>query len=119
MAEALTIDVVESQYMEYQCYLDPTDVLTICANLVSGVLVDKDDQIYSVSEEGTTILRLAHSSVKETLLTQYHRVNKPQKFDIHPVRAHHMMANSCLTYLLRFESLGSNTRKTTSSARSL
>jgi hypothetical protein len=106
IAEALAIDVVDSNFYDDRRLAEVADVLNICPNFVVQTLLENDDPQDPVLKAGTTIIRLAHASVKDFLLARHPRIGKLQLLDLHPIRAHRVIANSCLTYLLHFERLG-------------
>lgn len=72
---------------------DPRDLLDIFPGLLQ-VEVDKFDNC---------IVRLAHFSVKEYLISERIKTQKPQKFWLSEVQSHEIIAATCLAYILHFE----------------
>jgi ankyrin repeat protein len=78
------------------------DVLTICSNLVMVANRKAKGQQASVSE--LSEVRLAHHSVKDYLLSHHLKDMRLSHFALEAYLAHSMIAESCLVYLLQFES---------------
>ncbi|ETW83638.1 hypothetical protein HETIRDRAFT_471894 [Heterobasidion irregulare TC 32-1] len=88
LAEVVGVDLETKPYPKFRAdsrYSDPQSVLIICANLIS------------VSVEGN--VQLAHFSVKEFLLSISHRFG----FTINSQSSHSLIAQTCLAYLLQFD----------------
>ena len=76
MAETLAVDLVDSRFHEDRRLVEVADVLAVCPNLVVQTVLDKDVPKIPVLKAGTTIVLLAHASVKDYLLSRYPRLGK-------------------------------------------
>ena len=56
-----------------------------------------------VNESENPIVRLAHFSVKEYLISERIKTQKPQKFWLPEIQSHELIAATCLAYILHFE----------------
>ena len=56
-----------------------------------------------VNESENPIVRLAHFSVKEYLISERIKTQKPQKFWLLEIQSHELIAATCLAYILHFE----------------
>ena len=56
-----------------------------------------------VNESENSIVRLAHFSVKEYLISERIKTQKPQKFWLPEIQSHELIAATCLAYVLHFE----------------
>jgi ankyrin repeat protein len=71
---------------------DPKDVLKLCSNLVAIFPLDSTTEAHEV--------RLAHSTVRDFLITETTSLNGPGSFLVVEELAHKAIAQMCLTYLL-------------------
>ena len=71
---------------------DPRDLLDILPGLLQVEL----------SESENSVIRLAHFSVKEYLVSERIRTQRPQKFWSPEIQSHELIAATCLAYLLHF-----------------
>ena len=72
---------------------DPRDLLDICPGLIE----------VEMNESENPIVRLAHFSVKEYLISERIKTQKPQKFWLPETQSHELIAATCLAYILHFE----------------
>lgn len=72
---------------------DASDLLDILPGLLQ----------VEVNESENPIVRLAHFSVKEYLISERIKSQKPQKFWLPKIQSHELIAASCLAYILHFE----------------
>ena len=72
---------------------DPRDLLDIFPGLLQ----------VEANESANPIVRLAHFSVKEYLISERIKTQKPQKFWLPEIQSHELIAASCLAYILHFE----------------
>ena len=72
---------------------DPRDLLDIFPGLLQ----------VEVNESENPIVRLAHFSVKEYLISERIKTQKPQKFWLPEIQSHELIAATCLAYILHFE----------------
>ncbi|KAH6704178.1 hypothetical protein BKA61DRAFT_660800 [Leptodontidium sp. MPI-SDFR-AT-0119] len=101
MVEVIAIDTEQSQFNPENRLPDPRDLLTICSSLVTTISVTTKGNDGASNE--TTELRLAHFSVKEYLISDRIRTGTAFQYDIQS-RGEEEIAQSCLTYLLQFQS---------------
>ena len=104
MVEVLAIDTTDTTdnfcFHPEQRLPDPRDILTICSTLVSVTTAAKDA---STQTSRTQELRLAHSSVKEYLISDRLKKASMHRYHITPLCANVSIAKTCLTYLLHFK----------------
>ncbi|KAL8717888.1 MAG: hypothetical protein Q9225_004913, partial [Loekoesia sp. 1 TL-2023] len=93
LVEVLAIDV------EDECIFDPDrrlpehdDILLICSSLVT-IAVD--------SNRHTRIVRLAHFSVKEYLISAHISAGPAATYTVENLRAHMTIAEDCMSYLIQ------------------
>jgi hypothetical protein len=79
-------------------YADPRDILTRCSSLVSTAHGD--------------VLRLAHFSVKEYLVSDRLRSGRASMYAIIKPNANELIAQTCLAYLLQFKTVDCPDRST-------
>ena len=72
---------------------DPRDLLDIFPGLLQ----------VEVNESENPIVELAHFSVKEYLISERIKTQKPQKFWLPKIQSHELIAAGCLAYILHFE----------------
>ncbi|PVH67497.1 hypothetical protein DL98DRAFT_296048, partial [Cadophora sp. DSE1049] len=101
MVEVIAIDTEESRFNPENRLPDPRDLLTICSSLVTTISVTTEGNDGASNE--TTELRLAHFSVKEYLISDRIRTGTAFQYDIQS-RGEEEIAQSCVTYLLHFQS---------------
>jgi hypothetical protein len=98
VSEVAEFAVIDPQYNTFnrdQQFYDPEDILEYCSGLIYVVPVSND-------------VRLAHSSVKEYLLSVQIRQSSAASFRITKQEAQNALVDSCLIYLMTFS--GSKTR---------
>ena len=92
MVDALAVAFVDgAKFDPDERYPDPRDILSRCSSLVS------------LTEGG--VLQLAHFSVKEYLLSDRIQNSKASFYAIVELDANHLIAESCLAYLLQFKTI--------------
>ena len=90
VVDALAVTAVDGpRFDPDERYADPRDVLTRCSSLVSATHED--------------VLRLAHFSVKEYLVSDRLRGGRARLYAIIERDAHETIAETCLAYLLHFK----------------
>ena len=95
IADALAVTFVDgAKFDPDERYPDPRDILSRCSSLVS----------LTVNREGE-VLRLAHFSVKEYLVSQRIQSSKASMYAIAESDATDFIAQSCLAYLLQFKTV--------------
>ncbi|KAF2845553.1 hypothetical protein T440DRAFT_460188 [Plenodomus tracheiphilus IPT5] len=80
---------------------DPMDVLDICCSLVTIAPATADTRPRNPPKH---IVKLAHYSVKEYLLSEIIQKTSAARFGLQLVASHATMARACLDYLLQFQS---------------
>ncbi|KAG4414253.1 hypothetical protein IFR04_012625, partial [Cadophora malorum] len=101
MVEVIAIDTEKSQFNPENRLPDPRDLLTICSSLITTISVTAEDNDGAFKE--ITELRLAHFSVKEYLISDRIRNGLASKYDMQS-GGEEEIAQSCLSYLLQFQS---------------
>ena len=76
-------------------FQDPYDILSILSSLVTAS--PKSDN------EAAVTVKLAHFSVKESLVSERIQAGPASEYSIQEVQAHTTMAKVCLVYLLQFD----------------
>ena len=104
--EALAIDMDTNgrPYFDsgLQC-LDMRDILSVCSSLVTTIRNPFDlSDGHSLSAD--VHVRLAHSSVKEFLMSSSIRSNACAKYAVVEDVTHAYLAKACMAYLIRFDS---------------
>ncbi|KAI9882889.1 MAG: hypothetical protein M1823_005361 [Watsoniomyces obsoletus] len=95
VAEVLTVDLKANPYVDFDRRPnDPFDLLRVCGCLV--ILEPRTREAYSTN----SIMRLAHFSVKEYLVSDRIQSRLSPEYGIQPISAHALIAESCLTYLV-------------------
>lgn len=80
---------------------DPRDILTICSSLISldGALHNDKD---ASTQPGVTYVRLAHSSVKNYLMSGRITQSPAAFYALHEKTSNAFIAQCCIVYLLQF-----------------
>ena len=103
MAEVMVVDVEVDPPIDVERRLeDPQDLLAICSSLVSTV---RKRNRWSGYEEPKEIIQFAHFSVREYLGSLRLHEGLARKFAIHEIHANTLIAESCIVYLLQFDTL--------------
>ncbi|KAL8786582.1 MAG: hypothetical protein Q9213_002719 [Squamulea squamosa] len=93
LADALAVDVECQPRFDNDARIsDPRDLLLICSSLINITSVDSGKQ---------KVVKLAHFSVKEYLLSSNIRSGRAATFAIDYLSAHINIAKDCLAYLIR------------------
>ena len=80
---------------------DPLDLLTICSSLV--ILEDSTAENKKTSTpQRRTLVRLAHSSVKEYLISDRMGISPASSYALNEALSHSFITKCCLIYLLQF-----------------
>ena len=79
---------------------DPRDILTICSSLIS--LEGGLHNSRASSQPGVTFVRLAHSSVKDYLISGRIRQSPAAPYALHGTASHAFITQCCMVYLLQF-----------------
>lgn len=94
VAETVAIDVEGSPRFDPENRLpEPLEIVTICASLIS--LDDQTDE-----GESRTIVRLAHFSVKEYLVSNRIRQSNAKQYSIREIDANISIYSDCLVYIM-------------------
>ena len=80
---------------------DPLDLLTICSSLVTLEEDTMDDQDASTPQK-RTLVRLAHSSVRDYLISDRIGTSPAAEYALNEALSHSFITQCCLTYLLQF-----------------
>ena len=100
LAEVVTVNLEgEPWFDETSRFPDLKDILAICFGLV--IIDEKKEEVtYEKS-----VVRLAHFSVKEYLISERIQSQKAAKYYVQEHQSHEYIATSCLAYILGFETL--------------
>ena len=99
VVDALAVTVVDGPSFDPdERYADPRDILTRCSSLVSTARGD--------------VLRLAHFSVKEYLVSDRLRSGGARMHAVMKTTANELIAQTCLAYLLHFKTVDCPDRST-------
>ena len=113
VSEVVAIDVNDTPQFDPQRRLqDLGDVVGICSSLITVMhrMSDEDDELgHSDSEFYESYVALAHSSVKEYLISEIIRQGQAFKYSLDETEGHVSLAKDCVAYLLRFDKVGSIT----------
>lgn len=100
LAELAVVDVEKEPPIDTKRrFLDPQDIMNICSGLVttmSGMIEDDTD-------EPSILVRLAHISIREYLLSDAIRSGKAARYHIETTSAHTLIAESSLVYMQLFD----------------
>ena len=97
LGEVFAVNILGDPWFDPDArFPDPSNLLEICSCLVQVDEFDKRTQ--------HSIVRLAHLSVKEYLLSERIRTQKPEKYALLENQSHESIAATCLAYLLQFDS---------------
>ena len=97
IADAVAINIGgSSRFDPGNRFPDPQDVFKVCSGLIS-------EEIRWVDFEYQVVLRLAHFSVKEYLVSDRIRQSHVKFYGIQEMSANISICNDCLTYLLEFD----------------
>ena len=101
LAEVIAVDMDASPAFDVERrFPDPQDVLTICSSLVTTAHEEIESRHDKVTK---TIVRLAHFSVQEYLVSERIQSGHAAKYSIQEISANRDMAQICLAYLLCFD----------------
>jgi hypothetical protein len=139
LAEIVTVDKMdvedELEFDSDRRFPEPRDVLALCSSLVSTVTTTLQEDMggsedSSESEEAgwgseeadwgsqeavenpMELVRLAHFSVKEYLVSERIQAGSARRYCIREIDAHLSIAETCLAYLFQFDQPGSLTLQT-------
>jgi ankyrin repeat protein len=132
LAEIVTVDKMdvedEPEFDSDRRFPEPRDVLALCSSLVSTVTTTLQEDMggsedSSESEEAgwgseeavenpIELVRLAHFSVKEYLVSERIQAGSARRYCIREIDAHLSIAETCLAYLFQFDQPGSLTLQT-------
>ena len=106
--DVITIDVEGERRVDTENRLeDPEDLFIICSSLVKleSRQIVHDTWSPCKALEEIDLLRFAHFSVLEYLESPRIHEGPAKNFAIHGIRANSLIAESCATYLLQFDTL--------------
>jgi ankyrin repeat protein len=100
LADIITVRVDSKPRVDIEArFLEPRDLLTICSSLVTTNL---ELQKSAVGEMVGEQIKLAHLSVRDYLTSKRILASKASTYSIQEMRAHDLIAQICLAYLLQF-----------------
>lgn len=95
LAELAAIDMNAEPFEDIERLWDPADVLNICPNLLTTV----EEHVEESGEEPRLLVRLAHISIREFLLSSEILKGSAARYHIEEPIAHASITNCCLMYL--------------------
>lgn len=105
MAETLAINVDVQDRPRYDpdlLFLDMREILNVCSSLVTTVEMSSN-HLNSPSVTTKVYVKLAHSSVKEFLVSESIRTGVCSRFALEEDRVHLYLAESCMAYLIHID----------------
>ena len=103
LAEIVAIDEDEDpRFDPGRRFPEPEDILLICSSLVTATKVERRVHFDSFSSRSAKIVKLAHFSVKEYLVSSQIMNGGAEKYSIQEIDANICIARDCLSYLLYF-----------------
>ena len=106
LAEVAAIDAKRIPAFNRQEVLqEPFDVLNICSSLVTVGRANRSQLGKWVGHSQSTgeVIRLAHSSIKEYLISEQCRLSRATRYSMDNVACNRWIAKNCLEYLLQFQ----------------
>ncbi|KAM0799070.1 ankyrin repeat-containing domain protein [Usnea florida] len=105
MAEVLTVDMERDPMVDFERRPeDPQEVLELCSSLISIVAGNTDNR----HVPDTEYLQFAHFSVREFLMSPRLDNGPARKFAVDKMRANILIAESCIAYIIRLDSVKVN-----------
>ncbi|KAL8706555.1 MAG: hypothetical protein Q9201_000428 [Fulgogasparrea decipioides] len=102
LAEVVAVNVDGSPWFECEArFPDPTEILSVLSSLVTTEVIDISSHIYE--GPAINIVRLAHFSVQEYLVSDRILQQTAKDYAIQEVSANSSLAATCLAYLLQFD----------------
>jgi ankyrin repeat domain-containing protein 50 len=95
LAELAAMDMSAEPFEDIERLWDPADVLNICPNLLTTV----EEHTTDSEEEPKLLVRLAHISIREYLLSREILKGSAARFHIEEPRSHASITDCCLMYL--------------------
>lgn len=105
IAETLAIDVDAQDWPHYDPdlqFFDMREIVNVCSSLVTTVEMSSD-HLNSSSVITEVYVKLAHSSVKEFLMSESIRTGVCSRFALEEDLAHLYLAKSCMAYLIHID----------------
>jgi len=100
LAELIVVDCEEDPSVDIERrFWDPQDIMRIC----SGLVTTMKEAVEGDAGESRTIVRLAHISVREYLLSDAIRRGRAARYYIETVSAHTLIAETSLAYMQLFD----------------
>lgn len=108
LAEAVVVEIDEDPHFDPERrFPQPQDVLKICSSLITTATATEDIRKghsrlvnFNVPEHTVIVVKLAHFSVKEYLVSNRITQGPAKQYSIQEVYANTCMAETCLAYLL-------------------
>ena len=110
LAEIVAVNIEGKPWFDCEArFPEPQEVLSICSSLIT---TENDIDIRSRDPRKSygPIVRLAHFSVQEYLLSERIRTDGAKAYAIHEIPAHKSIAATCIAYLLQFDQHDAETR---------
>ena len=110
LAEIVAVNIEGEPWFDCEArFPEPQEVLSICSSLIT---TDNDIKLAfgDPSKDYGPIVRLAHFSVQEYLLSERIRTDGAKAYAIHEIPAHKSITAICIAYLLQFDQHDAETR---------
>ena len=104
LAETIAVNIESNPWFDYDArFPEHRDILLMCSGLVTIEGDSEDDSSWGSDDKPTSIVRLAHFSVKEYLVSERIRTQAAKEYAIREIHANKSIASVCLAYLLQFD----------------
>ena len=104
LAETIAVNIEGEPWFDNDAWFpEPRDILLICSSLVTIEDDSEDDSNGGSDHRPTSIVRPAHFSVKEYLVSERIRTQAAKEYAIREIHANKSIAADCLAYLLQFD----------------
>ncbi|KZP24030.1 ankyrin [Athelia psychrophila] len=110
LAEVATVDFSPSGLPSYNPdlqYFGTEDMLVTCSSFVSEITVSDFSPIHIGGVEFTRIVKLAHMSIKDYLVSGRIKAGEASYFGINAMLSHSLITKTCLAYIFHLRSLHS------------
>ena len=113
LAETIAINTECKPWLDCDArFPEPQDILLICPGLATIEDDLGDDSGWESGHRSTSIVRLAHFSVKEYLVSERIQAQSAKEYAIREIPANQSIAAACLAYLLHFDQYDDLTSET-------
>ncbi|KAH0547714.1 hypothetical protein FGG08_000204 [Glutinoglossum americanum] len=101
VAEVIAVDAEGNPRFDFEKrFSEPREVLTICSSLVTTTA---EETVVHHSKASGMQIRLAHFSVREYLVSELIQTGPAYRYSIREIHANISIAETCIAYLLQFD----------------